>query len=162
MNEAAQRPPNLLSRRFALVAGYVARITGHPLAFIFSCSAVALWLIASGIFHLSDSWQSFISTAITIVTFLMVFLIQSTQNRDGAAVQAKLDELIRALEPANNQFIGVETRTIKEVHELRQETINEVKKLEELISETETKTISRRVASMMRRYKQKNLLKSSE
>jgi len=92
----------------------------------------------------------------------MVFLIQSTQNRDGAAVQAKLDELIRALEPANNQFIGVETRTIKEVHELRQETINEVKKLEELISETETKTISRRVASMMRRYKQKNLLKSSE
>jgi low affinity Fe/Cu permease len=66
---------------------------------------------------------------------LMVFLIQSTQSRDDAAVQAKLDELIRALEPANNQFIGIETRTIKDVHELRQETTDEVKKLEELVLE---------------------------
>ena len=65
----------------------------------------------------------------------MVFLIQNTQNRDGAAVQAKLDELIRALEPANNKFIGIENRTIKEVHELRQETVEEVRMLEELVVE---------------------------
>jgi hypothetical protein len=63
----------------------------------------------------------------------MVFLIQSTQNRDSTAVQVKLDELIRALEPANNKFIGIEKRTIEEVHELRQETAEEVKLMDELI-----------------------------
>jgi low affinity Fe/Cu permease len=125
----------LLSRRFALISGRVARATGHPLTFILSCAAIALWAAASVVFGLASSWQSLIGTVTTIVTFLMVFLIQNTQNRDAAAVQAKLDELIRALEPANNQFIGIETRTIDEVHELRQETISEVKKLEELVLE---------------------------
>jgi len=67
----------------------------------------------------------------------MVFLIQNTQNRDGAAVQAKLDELIRALEPAKNKFIGIEKRTIEEVHELRQETVEEVKLLGELVAEVQ-------------------------
>jgi low affinity Fe/Cu permease len=127
--------PNLLLRRFALVAERVARVTGHPLTFMFFCAALVIWAAASIVLHLSSGWQSVITTVITITTFLMVFLIQSTQSRDDAAVQAKLDELIRALEPANNQFIGIETRTIKEVHELRQETTEEVKKLEELIVE---------------------------
>ena len=102
---------------------------------MFSCAAVVLWMAASIVFHLSSGWQSIIDTVITIATFLMVFIIQSTQSRDDTAVQAKLDELIRALEPANNQFIGIETRTIKEVHELRQETTDEVKRLEELVLE---------------------------
>ena len=127
--------PNLLLRRFALLAERVARVTGHPLTFLFFCAALVIWAAASILLHLSSGWQSLITTVITITTFLMVFLIQSTQSRDDAAVQAKLDELIRALEPANNQFIGIETRTIKEVHELRQETTEEVKKLEELILE---------------------------
>ena len=127
--------PNLLLRRFALLAERVARVTGHPLTFLFFCAALVIWAAASILLHLSSDWQSLITTVITITTFLMVFLIQSTQSRDDAAVQAKLDELIRALEPANNQFIGIETRTIKEVHELRQETTEEVKKLEELILE---------------------------
>jgi len=122
-------------RRFALLAERVARVTGHPLTFMFFCAALLIWAAASILLHLSSGWQSLITTVITITTFLMVFLIQSTQSRDDAAVQAKLDELIRALEPANNQFIGIETRTIKEVHELRQETTEEVKKLEELILE---------------------------
>jgi low affinity Fe/Cu permease len=122
-------------RRFALLAERVARVTGHPLTFLFFCAALVIWAAASILLHLSSDWQSLITTVITITTFLMVFLIQSTQSRDDAAVQAKLDELIRALEPANNQFIGIETRTIKEVHELRQETTEEVKKLEELILE---------------------------
>ena len=133
MSEKARRTPNLLSRRFALIAGSVARVTGHPLAFMLSCTVVGIWVIASTVFHLASTWQSLISTAVAFVTFLMVFLIQSTQNRDGAAVQAKLDELIRALEPAKNKFIGIEDRTIKEVHELRQETVEEVKMLEELV-----------------------------
>lgn len=102
---------------------------------MFSCAAVVLWTAASIVFHLSSGWQSVIDTVITIATFLMVFIIQSTQSRDDTAVQAKLDELIRALESANNQFIGIETRTIKEVHELRQETTDEVKKLEDLALE---------------------------
>ena len=130
-----RKSPNLLLRHFALVAERVARVTGHPLTFMFFCAALVIWAAASIFLHLSSSWQSVINTVITITTFLMVFLIQSTQSRDDAAVQAKLDELIRALEPANNQFIGIETRTIKEVHELRQETTDEVKKLEELILE---------------------------
>jgi len=127
--------PNLLSRRFALIAGSVARVTGHPLTFMLSFSVIALWAISSIFFHFSDAWQSPINTVTTIVTFLMVFLIQSTQNRDAVAVQAKLDELIRALEPAKNKFIGMEKRTIEEVHELRQETVEEVKLLEELVVE---------------------------
>jgi low affinity Fe/Cu permease len=135
LSEEAPRAPNLLSRKFALIAGSVARVTGHPLAFMLSCAVVGLWAIASTAFHLASTWQSLISTAVAFVTFLMVFLIQNTQNRDGAAVQAKLDELIRALEPAKNKFIGIENRTIKEVHELRQETVEEVKLLEELVVE---------------------------
>jgi low affinity Fe/Cu permease len=94
VTEEARRAPNLLSRKFALIAGSVARVTGHPLAFMLSCAVVGLWAIASTVFHLASTWQSLISTAVAFVTFLMVFLIQNTQNRDGAAVQAKLDELI--------------------------------------------------------------------
>ena len=135
MSEDHQHAPNLLSRRFALIAGSVARVTGHPLTFVLSCTVVAVWAIASIVFHLADTWQSLISTAMTMATFLMVFLIQSTQNRNSTAVQVKLDELIRALEPAKNKFIGIENRTIEEVHELRQETVEEVKLLEELVVE---------------------------
>lgn len=135
MSEETRRAPNLLLRLFALTAGRVAGVTGHPLTFMLSCVVVMTWVIASLVFHLSNTWQTLISTAMTMVTFLMVFLIQNTQNRDSAAVQAKLDELIRALEPAKNKFIGIENRTIEEVHELRQETVEEVKMLEELVVE---------------------------
>jgi low affinity Fe/Cu permease len=135
VTEEAQQTPDFLSRQFALIAGNVARVTGHPLTFMLSCAVIVIWTIASATFRLGNSWQSLINTVTTIVTFLMVFLIQNTQNRDGAAVQAKLDELIRALEPANNRFIGIENRTIKEVHELRQETVEEVKLLGELVEE---------------------------
>jgi low affinity Fe/Cu permease len=135
VSEEAQRAPSFLLRRFARVADSVARVTGHPLTFMLSCAVIVIWAIGSVVFHFTGAWQSPIGTAITIITFLMVFLIQSTQNRDSAAVQAKLDELIRALEPAKNKFIGIEKRTIEEVHELRQETVEEVKILEELVVE---------------------------
>lgn len=114
--------PNLLQRRFSAVAGRVEGMTGHPLTFMFSCIIVGVWVIASLAFHLSGTWQALISTAISMGTFLMVFLIQNSQSRNSAAVQAKLDELIRALEPANNKYIGLEHRTITHVHELRQES----------------------------------------
>lgn len=131
------RAPTWLMRRFAPVAGRIAGLMGHPLTFVFSCMAIALWAIASTVLHLAGSWQSSVNTAITIVTFLMVFLIQNTQNRDARAVQAKLDELIRAHEPARNEFIGIEHSTLDEVHELRLETATEVRKLDELISAVE-------------------------
>jgi len=72
-------------------------------------------------FGYSDTWQLVVNTGTTIVTFLMVFLIQSTQNRDGLAIQAKLDELVRALENANNKFVGIEQLTEDEVQALRAE-----------------------------------------
>jgi low affinity Fe/Cu permease len=137
VNDEKPRAPSWLMRRFAPVAGRIAGVTGHPMTFILSSAAIALWVVATVAFHLARSWQTPVNTVITIVTFLMVFLIQSTQNRDAAAVQAKLDELIRAHGPANNEFIGIENRTINEVHELRQETAIEVKKLDELISAVE-------------------------
>ena len=135
MSEEAPRTPNFLSRRFALIAGSVARVTGHPLTFMTSSAVIVVWAVASTISHRVNTWQPLVNTITTVFTFLMVFLIQNTQNRNSTAVQAKLDELIRALEPANNKFIGLENRTIKEVHEMRQETVEEVKKLEELIAE---------------------------
>lgn len=139
MNNKKPLAPSWLMRQFAPVAGRIAGVTGHPMTFILSSAAIALWVVATFVFHLASSWQTPVNTIITIVTFLMVFLIQSTQNRDAAAVQAKLDELIRAHGPANNEFIGIENRTINEVHELRQETAVEVKKLDELISAVERK-----------------------
>jgi low affinity Fe/Cu permease len=128
--------PNRLQREFARVAGHVAVVTGHPLTFMLSCIVVATWVIASFVFQFSGTWQTVIGTSMTMGTFLMAFLIQHTQNRNSAAVQAKLDELIRALEPANNKFIELELRTIEDVHELRKETAAEEKALNDLAADT--------------------------
>jgi low affinity Fe/Cu permease len=124
--------PNRLRRGFARVSEHVAGVTGHPLTFMLSCIVVSTWAIASLIFHFGDAWQTLIATSMTMGTFLLVFLVQNTQNRNSAAVQAKLDELIRALATANNKFIGLERQTIEHVHELRQETDEGVRLLDEL------------------------------
>src|SRR6186997_480620 len=92
--------------------------TGHALAFIICCVIVIVWAATGPIFGFSDTWQLIINTGTTIVTFLMVFLIQNTQNRDGAAIQAKLDELI-LVTAAENSFIGIEHLTEEEVNEFR-------------------------------------------
>lgn len=129
--------PNLLRRQFARIAGHVAGVTGHPLTFVLSCAVVAVWAVASLILHFADTWQTVIGTSMTMGTFLMAFLIQNTQNRNSAAVQAKLDELIRALEPANNKFIGLEHQTIEHVHELRRETTEDTGLQDELAAKGE-------------------------
>src|SRR4051812_44201969 len=103
------------SKAFTKFAAAVARATGKPITF----ALIIVWALSGPYFGFSDTWQLVINTGTTIVTFLMVFLIQNTQNRDGAAIQTKLDELIRA-SAAQNLFVGIERLTEEELEELRQ------------------------------------------
>lgn len=107
-----------LSKNFADLAAHVAHATGKPVTFLGCVLIVLVWAFSGPFFGFSDTWQLVINTGTTIVTFLMVFLIQNTQNRDGAAIQAKLDELIRA-SAAQNTFIGIEHLTEEELNEIR-------------------------------------------
>jgi low affinity Fe/Cu permease len=118
--EEAKPGPSVLARGFAVVADKVAHVIGQPHTFIILCVAIAAWAACVFVLRIPDGWDRTLD-AISIVTFLMVFLIQSTQNRSGAAIQAKLDELIRTHAPAENKFMGIEKLTIEEVHELRKE-----------------------------------------
>ncbi len=97
-----------LERIFEHMAQAVAGWAGRPPAFTIALTVVILWAVSGPLFGWSDTWQLVINTGTTIVTFLMVFLIQNAQNRDAGAIQAKLDELIRALAEARNEFIGIE------------------------------------------------------
>jgi len=108
-----------LNQWFTEVANGVSHAAGHAAAFIVCCVVVAAWAASGPLFGFSDTWQLVINTGTTIVTFLMVFLIQNTQNRDGAAIQAKLDELLRVT-AASNAFIGIEHLTEEEVNEFRE------------------------------------------
>src|SRR5438105_4261662 len=108
-----------MQREFSYAAAAFARGAGQPLTFAISCLLIISWAVTGPLFAFSDTWQLVINTGTTIVTFLMVFLIQNTQNRDSAAIQAKLDELIRAGK-AENKFIGIDLLTQEEVEELRQ------------------------------------------
>jgi low affinity Fe/Cu permease len=108
----------MFEKTFTRIANTVAYISGMPMTFIVCVLVVLAWAVSGPLFGFSDTWQLVINTGTTIVTFLMVFLIQNTQNRDGAAIQAKLDELIRVTEAQNN-FIGIEHLTESEVEEIR-------------------------------------------
>ena len=96
----------------------MAHATGKPLTFAFCVIVIVLWAATGPLFGFSDTWQLIVNTGTTIVTFLMVFLIQNTQNRDGAAIQTKLDELIRS-SAAQNRYVGIEHLTEEELEELR-------------------------------------------
>jgi low affinity Fe/Cu permease len=106
---------------FEKVANVIARAMGRPLTFMVCVLLVLIWAASGPLFKFSDTWQLVINTGTTIVTFLMVFLIQNSQNREGQALQAKLDELIRAVNDAQNSFIGLERRSEKEIGEMRGE-----------------------------------------
>ena len=105
---------------FERIASRVAATAGHPRAFMMALAIVAVWAITGPLFNWSDTWQLVINTGTTIVTFLMVFLIQNAQNRDASAIQAKLDELIRAVHNARNPFIGIEHLSEHELVALKQ------------------------------------------
>jgi low affinity Fe/Cu permease len=106
---------------FARAANATARTAGKPLTFGLCCLIVIVWAVSGPVFHYSDTWQLVINTGTTIITFLMVFLIQNTQNRDGAALQAKLDELIRVTKEARNEFVGIEKLPEKKLDEIRKD-----------------------------------------
>jgi len=120
-----------MDRFFTTIANSIARFVGDPIAFILALLTVIVWGVTGPLFHYSDTWQLVINTGTTIITFLMVFLIQNSQNRDAAAMQAKLDEIIRAIEDARGQFIGIEHRTDKEIQLIRTELEKECAELEE-------------------------------
>ena len=108
-----------MDRLFERVAQAVASWAGRPPAFITAFAVVLIWGITGPLFNFSNTWQLVINTGTTIVTFLMVFLIQNAQNRDAGAIQAKLDEIIRATTDARNEFIGIEHLTEKELQRIR-------------------------------------------
>ena len=108
-----------MSNWFSHVAVRVARISGHYLAFVAALAFVLIWFMTGPLFGFSDTWQLVINTSTTIVTFLMVFLIQNSQNRDSRALHLKLDELIRSIETANYQLIDAEDDREEELDELQ-------------------------------------------
>src|SRR5947208_1851045 len=107
--------------RFQGLATRAAERFGNPSAFLLAVAVVLTWLVTGPIFRFSDAWQLVINTATTIVTFLMVFLIQATQNRDARAIHLKLDELIRALKAARNVFADLEDATDEELKRFQEE-----------------------------------------
>jgi low affinity Fe/Cu permease len=108
-----------VDRFFTSVCSRIALAAGQPLLFVIAISLIAMWVLTGPMFGFSDTWQLIVNTATTIVTFLMVFLIQNTQNRDAAAMQAKLDELLRAVGKAREQFIGIEHLTDAQIEKIR-------------------------------------------
>jgi len=109
---------NPFATTFERFASAATRFTGSVAAFAVALGVVAVWLITGPVFHFSNTWQLVINTGTTIVTFLMVFLIQQTQNKEGLAVQLKLNELVAALEGASNRLINVEDLTEEDLRVL--------------------------------------------
>jgi low affinity Fe/Cu permease len=108
-----------MRRFFNWFATKTSTAAGQPLTFVVALLIILVWAVTGPVFRFSDTWQLIINTGTTIVTFLMVFLIQNSQNRDGAAMQATLDELLRAVDKARESFIGIEHLTDSQIELLR-------------------------------------------
>lgn len=122
---------------FARFAKATALWAGRPGAFLIAAAAVIVWGLTGPIFDYSDTWQLVINTGTTIVTFLMVFLIQNTQNRDSIAVQIKLDELINAVKEARNELIDLESLSDEDLEEKRKEMLELAEKAQDVVEDLE-------------------------
>jgi low affinity Fe/Cu permease len=109
---------NELFRKFAHT---ISNVVGSPWTFILALAIIGIWALTGPLFGFSDTWQLFINTGTTIITFLMVFLIQNTQNRDAKAIHLKLDELIRTTEKARNKLVDLEDMSDEELNALHEE-----------------------------------------
>jgi low affinity Fe/Cu permease len=109
---------------FTRAAKWASRASGRPMTFMMAVAIILIWAITGPIFHFSDTWQLVINTGTTIITFLMVFLIQNTQNRDTEAIQIKLDELIRAVENAHNVLLDLEELDDDELDTIRKDYLD--------------------------------------
>jgi low affinity Fe/Cu permease len=115
------KQPISIQERFRRFASSAACSVGSPVAFLLSCLLIAVWAVTGPYFHFSDTWQLVINTGTTVITFLMVFLIQNTQNRDAKAIHLKLDELIRSAKGARNHLVCLEDLTDDQLAELEKE-----------------------------------------
>jgi low affinity Fe/Cu permease len=131
-----------MEKLFARFASATAKMAGSPVAFLICLVSVLIWAATGPAFHYSETWQLVINTGTTIVTFLMVFLIQNSQNRDGAAIQTKLDELIRASE-AGDEFMGIETMTDKELEVLHAKCAKAARDSHRLLAQAEAERKAR-------------------
>jgi low affinity Fe/Cu permease len=129
-----------MERHFTRIASAVAYAAGKPITFIVCIGIIVVWALSGPVFGFSDTWQLIINTGTTIITFLMVFLIQNTQNRDGVALQVKLDELIR-VSKARNTFIGIEHLSEQEVEEFRRRCEEAAKGVEQEIKQAAKKDL---------------------
>lgn len=111
---------------YSKFANQIARLSGRPKAFALAVAVIVVWLITGPLFGFSDTWQLVINTGTTIITFLMVFLIQNTQNRDSEALQIKIDELIRATKGAHNALLDLE--------EMEQDNLDEFRRRYQLLA----------------------------
>jgi low affinity Fe/Cu permease len=127
-----------MRRFFNWFATKTSTAAGQPITFMVALAIVIVWAVTGPMFGYSDTWQLVINTGTTIVTFLMVFLIQNSQNRDGAAMQAKLDELLRAVDKAREQFIGIEHLTDEQIEQVRTALERHAQQLKEKQSKKKT------------------------
>ena len=116
---------------FTRAAKWASRTAGKPSVFMVALGLILIWLFTGPIFHFSDTWQLVINTSTTIITFLMVFLIQNTQNRDQEALQIKLDELLRSMENAHTVLLDLEELDDEELDEIRKNYLKLAKKARE-------------------------------
>ncbi|QXQ04715.1 low affinity iron permease family protein [Sphingosinicellaceae bacterium] len=127
-----------MDRFFTTLSSRIAGFVGQPLAFVIALATIILWAVTGPVFDFSDTWQLVINTSTTIITFLMVFLIQNSQNRDAAAIHAKLDELVRSIEDARNAFIGIEHMSAHQLEEIRAALEKECEEIDQELTHRET------------------------
>lgn len=136
-----------MDRLFTHIANVSAHLLGHPASFLISVVLVLLWAASGPFMDYSDTWQLIVNTATTVLTFLAVFLIQNSQNRDGAAMQAKLDEILRALDKARPEFVGIEHLTDAQITAIRDALEHDIRN-----QESDGKDRRPSVEALLRRY----------